>query len=484
MKKAIAISSLVLCILQHRAAHAQIPLLYTDTTVSPGSALTLGIEPPATAIFLDDYYSNAIPIGFSFTYFGTTYTQCLLNGNGVLSFATDSAGKFAPYIFSDAVSQGYFNRAILYPFQDFQFAQGGSTSYTTVGIAPHRRFIVDYCKAPLYACETIKHTGQLILSEGSNIIEMHITSRPNVCSSYYPNTAVQGLRNGTTEIYVPGRGWPQTSWTTSDNATRFTPAGPNNYTISTIPFNPWYSIATADQGLVQWYNENNVQIGTGPSVTVTPGLNMHYYTARYSGMVRCEVNKTFSDTRHVQTTTPLPLHLLGFTGKAEGAVHRLDWKMNEEEAGAKYILQYSTDAASYKDIYETGVQNQLQGSYTYHNEHTLAGDNYYRLQIQTAAGKLVQSPVIRIGTRALAANSVTVYPNPARDYVNISADKSVKLLQLVLVDVTGNVKYNKTTAADATLYTIPLQEIPAGIYYLKAITDKGVVTKSVTVVKP
>ena len=61
----------------------------------PGSA-TLVATPPAsfpgdTVSLSDDQYSRVVNIGFPFTFFGNTYTQCIISSNNYISFNTQYA---------------------------------------------------------------------------------------------------------------------------------------------------------------------------------------------------------------------------------------------------------------------------------------------------------------------------------------------------------------------------------------------------------
>jgi Leucine-rich repeat (LRR) protein len=67
-------------------------------------------------------------------------------------------------------------------------------------------------------------------------------------------------------------------------------------------------------------------------------------------------------------------------------------------------------------------------------------------------------------------NSVTVYPNPSRNIVNISADASLTSVQLF--DVQGRLL--QTALVNDTATTLDIAGRAAGIYFLKITTDRGV----------
>jgi hypothetical protein len=290
---------------------AQIALLYTDTTVQPGTAITLGVHLPVAVTYLDDAFSQTVPIGFPFNFFDSVYNYGVISGNNVFSFDTMLAGDLCSFEYNTGKNAGSFNRAILFPFQDLQLSSAQNRRYIThmnVGAAPNRRFIVDFCNANLYFCDSsLLVNDQIILSEGSNSIDMNIKSKP-VCTNWMNGTAVQGIKNGNTEVYVAGRNAPQIPWTATEESRRFISSG-TGYNINTIAFQYWHILDSIHAANIEWYNENNVFLGTGVQQIVTPGINTHFYTARYTGTTGCGTTVyTFVDTVHVQvpdTVTPV-----------------------------------------------------------------------------------------------------------------------------------------------------------------------------------
>src|SRR5690606_24664814 len=113
-----------------------------------------------------------------------------------------------------------------------------------------------WCNVALFGCHNLKITTQIILYEGSNIIEIYTTnldpivgSCPSASLGSY-GLVVQGLRDmtGGTAIYTPGRD-PLGNWGTlgdNNDAVRYTPDSTNNYLVdTTIAFNPWIIIDEA-----------------------------------------------------------------------------------------------------------------------------------------------------------------------------------------------------------------------------------------------
>lgn len=63
---------------------------FTPSSYTTGTSISMG----------DDYYSSAISLPFCFSFFGNTYTQCLIGTNGNICFDLSLAGAFDPWSIS------------------------------------------------------------------------------------------------------------------------------------------------------------------------------------------------------------------------------------------------------------------------------------------------------------------------------------------------------------------------------------------------
>ncbi len=224
----------------------------------------------------DDSQSGVLPIGFTFCFFGNTYTNFYIGSNGWISFTAGQPNTFA----SASIPSGAANvpkNCIMGPWQDWHpgVGPGNYIRYQTQGTAPCRRLVVSWTNIPMYSCTSTLGTFQIVIYEGTNLIENHITTKNN-CVSWSGGTAVQGIHNltGTIGITVPGRN--STQWTTTNNSHRWSPSG-----APVVPVLTWFAVG------------NPVPLGTGPTLTVTPPVGGQLYTchnvypACYAGFDGC-----------------------------------------------------------------------------------------------------------------------------------------------------------------------------------------------------
>ena len=190
----------------------QIP--YSPQTIDSVNVLTLG----------DDDYSDEIVIGFPFEYFGLSHTGLVISSNGYVRFDISQANGNSDFSVNESLpnSQCPLNSIFLSWF-DLYPSWSNTVSYQTIGVAPNRVFVVNYSNVPYFTCFDVLYTGQLQLYEGTNNIDMHITSKP-ICNGGWSDYAIQGIQNATgTEAYhVPGRN-NNGAWQASNEAWRFDP---------------------------------------------------------------------------------------------------------------------------------------------------------------------------------------------------------------------------------------------------------------------
>lgn len=190
---------------------------YIVSTIPYNPAPFAGISLLGNFSGVDDGVSSAIPLPFDFCFYGVTYSQIWVGTNGWVSFLPNQPATFtaAPI---PGVANSIPKAAIMAPWQDWWSTQGGSGDilYQTIGTAPNRRFVVSFLQLPMFSCTSNLGTFQIILSECSNTIEVHILQKPPC--TWAGGTAVLGVHNalGTAAITVAGRN--STNWVVNSTA--------------------------------------------------------------------------------------------------------------------------------------------------------------------------------------------------------------------------------------------------------------------------
>ena len=203
----------------------------------------------------DDIYSGVVSIGFNFPFFGITYNQLVASTNGYVSFDITKAGLFSHYailnnggFLSASTGTGenlpsslYDKALIMGPYHDLDIAYTTSPTrqikYETVGVSPHRRWILSFYKVPLFlsgSCDQLfQNTSQIILYESTGIAEVMIFDQ-QICPGWNQGHSMIGMQSEarTSGIMAPNRHASDPPWGTPgmNESWRFTPAsGPSLY---------------------------------------------------------------------------------------------------------------------------------------------------------------------------------------------------------------------------------------------------------------
>ncbi len=209
----------------------------------------------------DDIWSNVIALPFPFCFFGNTYTSFVVGANGRISFDLSLASTFddftmagPPIVTAPNATSLDMNNTIMAPFHDIDPGVSGNISWDIYGVAPCRKMVISWNTVPLFLCNNLINTQQVVLNEFNNQIDINIANK-EVCIAHNDGLSIEGIQNstGTVAYVIPGRN--STVWTATNDSWRFQPSG-TPYTYSTSY--TWIDGAT------------NATLGTGPSVILIP----------------------------------------------------------------------------------------------------------------------------------------------------------------------------------------------------------------------
>ena len=202
----------------------------------------------------DDHWSEVIDLGFDFCFYGKSYNKVLIGTNGMITFSV--RGHAENGLYTPDSSSGYlmnpniqlptnsasgntipYVNSIFGVMQDL-FPDNSpadySINYQVLGTFPCRALVFNIYHLGLYdkgRCpydaddiEGTTQTSQIVLYEGTNIIEVYIKNRPT-CTNFNEGLGVVGIQNatGTAATVPPNRNVG--SWTAANEAWRFVPSG-------------------------------------------------------------------------------------------------------------------------------------------------------------------------------------------------------------------------------------------------------------------
>ncbi|MBK6444160.1 MAG: hypothetical protein IPF81_02280 [Bacteroidetes bacterium] len=142
----------------------------------------------------DDAVMAATAIGFSFNYFGVSYTQFTISTNGNIQLG-DGTGSTNNPAYSTAFTDvampatGVPNNIVAFAWDDWLISAGEIT-WGVTGVAPNRKLVVCFNSSGRGGGVADNYNGQVVLEETSNIIRIATTNK-NVTT----NTCTQGIEN-------------------------------------------------------------------------------------------------------------------------------------------------------------------------------------------------------------------------------------------------------------------------------------------------
>lgn len=250
------------------------------------------VNPTVIRDDLDDSFSGKINLPFKFCFYGQVYDHLVIGSNGMISFDIDQANQPNPANFSEALpNQNLPKEAIFGVFHDMVFSQsnGSEINYAVIGTAPYRKFVVNFRNGRISGCESEASSSQIVLSEGSNNIEIFVENKPLACDLASVKNAVIGINDATGDLGLaaaPGRNTG--NWSAQIEAWRFSPKADS---------------LTPD---IFWYDSNGNIKGTNKNLTVCPTKEETYKVEII--YTNCNNEKIkYSDTINVNFAADYPL---------------------------------------------------------------------------------------------------------------------------------------------------------------------------------
>ncbi|GAB2949660.1 hypothetical protein GCM10027048_13440 [Hymenobacter coalescens] len=191
-------------------------------TASQGTFTPVTGGTPVDAIETDDEISGTIPLGFSFVFDGTTYSQVKASSNGWLTFntATTTNNRF------NELNVGPTSiRPLVAPLWDDLDGDGGAASYTTTGTAPNRVFTMEWLNYYwVYTATAPGISFQVKLYEGTNRVEFIYRQESGALSSPTASIGLAGSTVGSFLSLNNASAAPTTSSTTETSNISTKPA--------------------------------------------------------------------------------------------------------------------------------------------------------------------------------------------------------------------------------------------------------------------
>lgn len=282
------------------AGMTQVPTTSDDSYLGP-KPLTPLINPSGTP--------------FSFAFYGNNYSSCVPGTNGFITFNNIGAGssgwQYTQSIPNTAdpnytfLSSYNYKNSVFGVMQDTYPGAGSpppnsGVYYGNQGDIPCRTFVFSFYRLPQFSCTSDNlSTYQMVLYEGSNIIDIYIKQR-TVCSSWNNGNGLAGILNqgGNQAVVPPGRNTG--TWTAYEEAWRFIPITPTNYTVT------WYKNSAIPANIIPNNNLDKKIIAVYPEETTNYIAELEFETSSNVTYTLYDTLRIIVDKPAINATSAVP----------------------------------------------------------------------------------------------------------------------------------------------------------------------------------
>ncbi|MDQ2753483.1 MAG: T9SS type A sorting domain-containing protein [Bacteroidota bacterium] len=178
------------------------------------------------------------------------------------------------------------------------------------------------------------------------------------------------------------------------------------------------------------------------------------------------------------TSCNYPLSVLAtdwsnFSAKIQSAnAVQLNWSFNQSTETKGYFIQRSGDAMSWLNIdYKAGIAKEGAINYSFIDDATLPGINYYRIQMINSDGSLSYSTIRAINF--LSKGNIRVWPVPARNVLHIDLQKSnnLEFTEVKIFTPSGALVLSQVSQLNGN--GIDVSKLPIGLYFLHLSLANG-----------
>jgi hypothetical protein len=227
--------------------------------------------------------------------------------------------------------------------------------------------------------------------------------------------------------------------------------------------------------LTSTLNAGNAELIT-PIVFEDTAAGYITYTGDFTG---------FSQFMLVSPATALPVTLTNFEATPKQKEILLSWSTELEINNLGFMVDRSLDGSNFNEIgfIKGNGTTSLVTKYTYTDHFVQPGVLYYYRLRQLDINNQEQYSVIRNARiNPSAAVTITISPNPAKNFVNVFISGTNNLASVELINALGQkiIQKNEVNAFGGN-YRLALTDVNRGVYTVVAYLPEGVYTAKVIV---
>lgn len=170
----------------------------------------------------------------------------------------------------------------------------------------------------------------------------------------------------------------------------------------------------------------------------------------------------------------LPVTIISFSAQKQNGTTLLKWTTVQEFNSREFMIERSVNGIDWQVIETIAAAGNSASilNYIARDLNPVKGINLYRLKSVDRDDQFVYSSVRRVDFENKYTYSI--YPNPATDIIQITADNSSGFnAQVQIVNAQGQVLISKQIRNNSQTAQLNISFLPSGIYMMKIITPEG-----------
>jgi hypothetical protein len=222
-----------------------------------------------------------------------------------------------------------------------------------------------------------------------------------------------------------------------------------------------------DQPEYNWYVNDDIAGDNAPTFAYAPE-NGDIISLVFTSSVWCVTQNPVTSNAIVAIVNALPEVSWNYTDPTTVCIE--DWGPITLTGGLPEGGTYSGDGVS-GNIFDqavAGTGNHVI-SYTYTDANYCSNQASIEFTVDACLG------ISESGT------GLQVYPNPASDMITVKNTSNQQIESFTLFNAMGLAVYVNSDTKTSGIYTIPVQNLPAGNYFIKIITEQETLVKSVII---
>ncbi len=171
----------------------------------------------------------------------------------------------------------------------------------------------------------------------------------------------------------------------------------------------------------------------------------------------------------------LPVEFASFKAHLNQNIVELDWTTASEINNDYFVIERSGNGMDFEQIGTLKGEGNTSylTTYQFNDKSPLQHSNYYRLKQVDYDGKFNYSKTVSVDYQSV--KSLSVYPNPASDLINIShGGDDFSSLDIRVYDLTGRLMLKENNiGATVNNLALDVSGLNAGVYKIEVINLKG-----------